>query len=47
MCAMGGCREGLARVSVVAGVGVGVIVRFWVVPVTTVVGVGRRQCVIL
>lgn len=39
--------EGLASVSIVASVGVGVIVGFGVVPVPTVVCIGRRQSVIL
>lgn len=39
--------EGLPRVTVVARVGVGVIVGFGVVPVAAVVGVGGRQRVVL
>lgn len=39
--------EGLTSVSVVAGVGVGVVVGFGVVPVAAVVGVGGRQRVVL
>lgn len=45
--AMGSSGEGLASVSIVACVGVGVIVGFGVVPVAAVVGVGRRQRVVL
>ncbi len=45
--AVSGGREGLASISVVACVGVGVIVGFGVVPVAAVVGVGRRQRIIL
>lgn len=45
--AMSSSGEGLACVSIVACVGVGVIVGFGVVPVAAVVGVGRRQCVVL
>lgn len=41
------CREGLASVSIVTCVGVGVIVGFGVVPVAAIVSVGRCQCVIL
>lgn len=39
--------EGLASISVVARVGVGVVVGFGVVPVAAVVGVGGRQRVVL
>lgn len=39
-------REGLPSVSVVASVGVGIIVGFGVVPVAAVVSVGRREGVI-
>lgn len=45
--AVGSGGEGLARVSVVAGVGVGVIVGFGVVPVAAVVRVGGCQRVVL
>lgn len=47
VCAVSSSRVGLASVSIVARVGVGVIVGFGVVPVTTVVRVGRRERVIL
>lgn len=47
VCAMGRGGEGLARVAIVARVGVGVIVGFGVVPVAAVVGVGGRQRVVL
>lgn len=47
VCAMGSGGEGLARVPIVARVGVGVIVGFGVVPVAAVVGVGGRQRVVL
>lgn len=45
--AVGGGGEGLTRVSVVAGVGVGVVVGFGVVPVAAVVRVGGRERVVL
>lgn len=44
---MSSSGEGLPSVSVVACIGVGVIIGFGVVPVAAVVGVGRRQRVIL
>lgn len=47
VCAMGSSGEGLTCVSIVASVGVGVIVGFGVVPVTAVVCVGRCQCIVL
>lgn len=47
MCTVGSSGEGLACVSIVASVRVGVIVRFWVVPVAAVVGVRRGKCVVL
>lgn len=46
-CTVGRGGEGLACVSVVASVGVGVVVGFGVVPVAAVVGVGGCQCVVL
>lgn len=39
--------EALASVSIVACIGVGVIVGFGIVPVAAVVGVGRRKRVVL
>lgn len=39
--------EGLASVSIVVNVGVGVITGFWVVPVAAVVSVCGRQRVVL
>lgn len=38
---MSSCRKGLASVSIITCVGVGVIVGFGVVPVAAVVSVGR------
>lgn len=40
-------RKRLARVAIVAGVGVGVVVGLGVVPIPAVVGVGGRQGVVL